>query len=365
MPHSLKHAKRLLSELVLPEEAWKALQHPRYWDPRFLTLYLNRCDELVFHDPHVGLKTARIAPGLALLVPEGTHPHDRQEHRERLVRAYATLGGAYRAVGQPQTAEEPYRCALKLAGPISPAARADLYQRLATLRTCQKRYDEAIRLGHEAGTIFRSSGNFGQLACALASQAFAYVEAHRFSEALPVASEGLCYSNPKTNERVHYSLTHNFAYAAAHSNDLDQFGAARSKVREARRLLRHHRRSVPKFKLYWVEGLLLQKLFATKRAEQLFRKARRGFLELEAPYEIALASLDLSGLLHNEGRWAELRTIAAETFERFRELREDTEALAALGLWREAVVNETLDRKLLGSVRETIITTMVRHRGAP
>ncbi len=365
MPHTRKHARRLLSELDLPAEAHKVLQDPRYWDPGFCTLFLDHCDEVIFHDRHAGLATARVAPDLALLVPEGTHPTERRVHRERLVRAYATLGGAYRAVGQPRRANEPYRLALKLAEAISPAARADLLQRLAALRACQGRYDEAIALAKQAAATFRSLKLFDRLACALAAQAFAYVEARRFDEALAVASEALCYSNPKINPRVHYSATHNFAYAAVHSNDLDKIRAAQAKIREARRLLRSHRRSIPKFKLYWVEGILVQKLFAWRRAERLFVKARNGFLGLDAPYEIALTSLDLSLLLSYDRRWAELKTLAAETFTRFKELAEDRAAIAALSLWQQAVEQESLERELLLKVRETIIARMVQHRGAP
>ena len=365
MPHTRKHARRLLSELDLPAEAYKVLQHPRYWDPGFCDLYLDLCDEVIFNNRQAGLALARVAPDLALLVPEGTHPRERRVHRERLVRAYATLGGAYRAVGQPETANQPYRLALKLGEAISPAARADLHQRLATLRAYQGHFDESIELGKQAATVFRSLKLFDQLACALAAIAFAYVEARRFDEVLPVASEALCYSNPKVNPRVHYSATHNFAYAAIHSNNLDEIRAAQGAIREARRLLRSHRRSIPKFKLYWVEGILAQKLFAWKRAERLFLKARNGFLALKAPYEIALSSLDLSLHFAYDRKWPELKALAAETLTRFTELADDRAALAALSLWQEALEQESLERALLLQVRETVIARMVRHRGAP
>ncbi len=365
MAHTRKHARRLLSELDLPADAQKVLHHPRYWDPGFCDMYLDLCDEVVFHDSHAGLALARVAPDLALLVPEGSHPADRQDHRERQVRAHAMLGGAYRTLGHYKRADERYQLAAKLASTVSPPARADLYMRLVALRACQGRFDEAVTLGKQAAAIFRSLKRFDQLACALAAQAFAYVEARRFDDALALASEALCYSNPKVDPRVHYSATHNFAYAAIHSYDLDKIREAQGVIREARRLLRSHRKSIPKFKLYWVEGILAQKLFAERRAERLFVKARKGFLSLNAPYEIALASLDLSLLLAYDGRWTELKSLAAETHTRFTELAEDTAAVAALSLWQEAVQRESLGRTLLRQVREAVIERMVEHRGAP
>ena len=109
----------------------------------------------------------------------------------------------------------------------------------------------------------------------------------------------------------------------------------------------------------------MKKLFARGRAEKLFEKARKGFLALDAVYESALATLDLSGLLYVQGRWAELEVYAREAFERFREVAADEEALAALKLWLEAVEQKTLGNELLNEVREIVITCMVRHRGAP
>lgn len=365
MPHSEKYAKRLLSELHLPDDVAKVLRRPSYWDPRFVQLYFDRCEELIFRDPRVGLKVALIGPDLALLVPEDTRPDKLRASRERLVRAYAILGGAYRAVNQPHKADEPYRRALKLSEAASPLVQADTFQRLAILRAFQKRFDEAIRLSERAAAFFRSKTMLLELSGALAAQAYVYTEAKKFSEALPVASEGLCYSDPKLNPRVHYSLTHNFAYAAAHSIDLATLHQARIKIREARRLLTHHRRSIPKLKLYWVEGILMQKLFARGSAERLFEKARIGFLELGAVYESALATLDLSGLLYTEGRWTELELLAAEAFERFCAVAEDVDALAALNLWFQAVKDKSLGRELLATVREIVLSQMVRHRGAP
>ncbi len=365
MPHSDKHAKRLLRELDLPSNARKVLCHPSYWDPGFCRLYLDRCDEVIFHDPQAGLSLARVAPDLALLVPEGTTPEERLRHREQLVRAYATLGGAYRAVDRTQKADGPYGLALKLADTILPQARGDLYVRMTVLRADQKRFDEAIGLGEKATEIFRPLGLRNDLAAALAALGYAYVEAKRYSESLLISSEALCYSDPKVNDRVHYSATHNFAYAAVHSTDLDTISMALVKIREARRLIKHHRRSIPKIKLYWVEGILMQKLFATRRAEALFIKARLGFMKLGAAYEFTLAGLDLSGVLCDERRWDELEVLAAGTFERFCERAVDEDAIAALLLWREAVINKTLGRKLLEKIRETFITCMVQHRGAP
>ncbi len=68
------------------------------------------------------------------------------------------------------------------------------------------------------------------------------------------------------------------------------------------------------------------------RAERCFQVARGRFIELRAPWEIALVSLDLC-LLHQEhGEWPELEVLAADTCRRFRVLSGNTQAVAALSL---------------------------------
>ncbi len=363
MPHSTKHAKRLLSELALPEDVRRVVQHPSYWDPQFFKLFVDRCEEQIFREPRVGLQLAAVLPDLALLLPEGHTALERLAHREQLARAHAILGGAYRATNQLDQAEKPYRRALKLAQTCSPTIQADVSQRLAILRASQKRFAEASKLAKRAADFFRNEQRFIDLSGALAAQAFALVEARRFSDALAVASEALCYSDPKVNPRVHYSATHNFAYAAIHSSDLDAISRAYDAIREARRQITHHRKSIPKFKLYWVEGILLQKLFATRRAEMLFEKARLGFLELGAVYECAVATLDLSGLLFLDGHWKELEEVAREAFITFCDVEADEETVTALRLWLTAIERQHLESALLANVRETVIGQMVRHRG--
>ncbi len=53
------------------------LRRRRYWTPIFLRLYLDHVEEIRFRDPRAGLKLAKLAPKLALLVPEAPGPVGR------------------------------------------------------------------------------------------------------------------------------------------------------------------------------------------------------------------------------------------------------------------------------------------------
>ena len=59
--------------------------------------------------------------------------------------------------------------------------------------------------------------------------------------------------------------------------------------------------------------------------------------DMEAPWELALVSLDLATLYRAGEEWEKLEALAADTFRRFRELAADYEAIAALSLWVDAV----------------------------
>ncbi len=59
MAHTKKHAQKLLREK--PKDPEELLARPHYWDPQFLAVYLEHCDEVLFHDPQAGLKLADVA----------------------------------------------------------------------------------------------------------------------------------------------------------------------------------------------------------------------------------------------------------------------------------------------------------------
>ncbi len=376
MAHSEGWAKRLMGRI--PEKPETILRRPSFWDPAFLRLFLDHSDELVFRDPQTGLRWAKVAPQLALLVPEdggppegGESPDDRrrrlaeerQAHREDLVKAYAILGGAYRAVSRPDDAEEPYQTAVRLAASeaITPAARADLDQRLSYLRICQGRLDEAEALLSGALEALDDSDPV-LLADVLLKQAYIHAELERFAEAIDLEGKALRMVNPKSSlaaARVHHSGVHNLAYAVSQSRSGDAW-AALPYVRQAKKLLKGQRRSIPRHKLNWIEGLIWQRLGMDARAETAFKVARRGFIRLGAPWEIALVSLDLCALHRSCGEWSELEALAADTYRRFRELSGNTQAVAALSLVVDAVRARRGASAAIAAAREVVEARVVR-----
>ena len=354
MPHSEKHAQRLLRELkpLLPEGALRVLERSCYWDPGFCDLFLDLCAETIFDDHQAGLELAQIGRRLAQAVPEEPSPEGRRRHRERVVRAQALLGSALRSVTRHHDAEDTYRAAFALCRKgVSDSCRADVLMRVAYLRARQGRFAEALRLIQQARKLFGASDDEIGTGTAAVLHGSILIDAGELDEAIHVLSEAL--ANQRLDARSEHSATHNLADAVSKTDDPALLPIAAEHLQKARRLL-GRRRSVQKCRLYWVEARILIRLGRVDPGEQRYRKALAGFIHFHVPYEIALVSLDLSALLRFSGRWPELEELAADTYLRFRDLGEDEEALAALKLWLDASQARDLTEELIVEVKDTV-----------
>lgn len=345
MAHSKTWARRLLREM--PADPEKLLDHPSYSDPVFLGLLLDHVEEQIYRNPRAGLKLARVAPKLAHLVPEKGR---ERQHGEQLVRAHAILGNARRALGWHDAAEAEFGLAFKIADSlaVSPSSRADLDRRLSVLRACQKRFAEAQELTDKSVEAFRRLKDRQGLAHALATRGYVLNEAELFAEAIPCHGEALQLAGkalrlatrkkpaPAAITRIYETARINLSFALSQSGP-ELASMALDHIRAALRELHGQRRCIQRHRLQWIEGRAWLKLRLDRRAEQAFKVARRGFVRLDAPWEIALVSLDLAALYRCWDEWENLEALAEDTFRRFRELAADYESIAALSLWVDAV----------------------------
>jgi len=363
---TLKHPKRFLQRLKLPEEAPKVLLTSGCWTEEFCRLYFERCDEVLFESPSEGLEMAEIAPLLAKRVSvEACGSHQRQ--KELLIQALAILGGAQRATGHPSLAHRSYETALEICreGEVAETEKANLYRRLAVLRSSQKRFAEALtRVGSAIEIYRRFPDRRDDLASTLVIRGVVHSQAERPSEAIRDFCEALTLADPKGASHTYQSAVHNLALNLLRTSSVESLGEAQRLLRRARRLLVGRRRcSLPKQKLNWLEGLILVRLGLTRRGEVLLRQARQGFVELGAPFEMALVSLDLARLYCDEGAMEDLLAVATETFDRFHALCPDPEARNALVLWRRAIARRALTDKILRKVREILCRRCWRRGG--
>ena len=359
-------ARHLLVRLDLPREAEVILHRPEYWNVAVCEGYFELCEEWLYHAPEDALEAAEIAPRLALILPEEGGEQGRLRHRERLVRGYAILGGACRAAGRHRASERAYAQALRAGRQgISQALRCQLDRWMAYLRCAQHRLEEALELADRAVELSDSDNARGG---ALVVRGYVHVRMGYFSDGVRDFSKALSMidldSDPANRRRllrVRYAATHNLAHAISRSPSPESLETARSQLRRARQLMPAHGRSLPRHQLCWLEGQCLIKLGSARHGEALLRRAREGFRDVGAPFEMALAGLDLSELYRKERRWAELAELASDTFQRFERLSADTEAVAALSLWLKAAGRARLGGELIHKVRCQLDAARGRH----
>ncbi len=359
MPHTTKHAARLMSELepYLPDRAEQVLERSGYWDPGVFERYVERCEDTIFHDPPFGLKLAKVAPRYARTIPEEDSAEGRREARGRRVQAHALLGAANRALGRFARAEAAYQPALRICRRGVPAAaRADLYLKLAGLRSSQKRFETAKQLIDGALQIYEAKGDQSGRILALAVRGTVYVMDQRFPEAVALLSELL--GKYRLAPRVDYSVIFNLANAVTETDDPENLDTALLHLQRAKQLS-GPRRTVKKGKLFCIEAKIHMRQ-DPKRGENLWKRALETFRRFEAVYEVALVGLELAALYRFQRRWPELEELASEIYQQFRELREDTETVAALRLWLDAIEARTLSEELLLEVRTQIEARMPR-----
>ncbi len=96
----------------------------------------------------------------------------------------------------------------------------------------------------------------------------------------------------------------------------------------------------------WLEGKAAAGLGRPAEAQAAFERARRVFRQRELAYDYAQVSLELAELLLEQGRAAEVSTLAEEMLWIFRAQGVAREALAALRLFCNAARREAATAEL-------------------
>jgi tetratricopeptide (TPR) repeat protein len=97
----------------------------------------------------------------------------------------------------------------------------------------------------------------------------------------------------------------------------------------------------------WLQGLVHAGLGRHEKALAAFRQVRRTFHEYRLAYDYALVSLDLSLVLLEQGRTAEVAELAEEMIWLFKAQEVHREALAALRLFCEAAERQAATAELI------------------
>lgn len=129
--------------------------------------------------------------------------------------------------------------------------------------------------------------------------------------------------------------------------DLNRWQEAEERLAAARPLFAHAAEPLDRLRLPWAEGRIALQAGRLDEAERRFVQVREAFIERRIPYDAALVSLELAEVYARQGRHGELRTLAEELVEVFHSLGIEREALASLGLLKDAALGQQATLEVL------------------
>lgn len=300
--------------------------------------------EEAFHWARIALWIARRVKG-----PEGW--------RTRL-RGYAAavFANALRVAGRLKAADQAMKKARKLwmAGfdpdhVLDPGRLLDLE---GSLRRAQRRFPEALITLDSALLVSRTPARI------LNNKGFTLEVMGDYEGAVEALLEAEPWLDKSSEPRFWYSQRFNLAVNLCH---VQRHMEARDLVEQVRKVALDLGDEIFLHRIKWLEGRIAAGLGRPEEARLLLDQARRGFAGQEMFYDVALALLEHAGLLLEEGRTAEVKTLALHLREVFHSEEVHQEALSALRLFREAVERDEATAELA----YCILTFLFRARNDP
>jgi tetratricopeptide (TPR) repeat protein len=250
-------------------------------------------------------------------------------------RAWVELANAYRVCEDMVNAERAlaHAASRHMAGTGDPRLIARLLDIQASLRTDQRRLDEALRLLDRVHDLYLDTGDTHLAGRALVSKGIGIHYDGSPAEAIEVLQQGLSMLDTQRDAQL---------LATGQQALLDAL-ATNGQFREARRLLLESglrqifaADPINLLKLRWVEARIFAGLGKPRRAEKILAEIQAGFLGANLKYEAALVSLERAEVLLQLGHAAEVETIAEEALAIFEALHVKQEALRAVRFLHEA-----------------------------
>ncbi len=345
-----REAAKLLAELAeqsATRQLLLILNSRRYCNWFLCEALIERAFEAVSTDPQAGLGQAEAAVALAsrLVATKGDEP----VNRDLLGRAWAVLGNARRVQSDLAGAEEALEHAfVELEkGSGDPLEESTAARLLGTLRRDQRRFEEAVKSYDRAMRCARAAGDSHLAGRALLEKATTLGEAGQPTKEIEGLRNALLLLDGDREPRLQLVAQHNLTWALKECGRLDE---ALASLQEILPLHALSGRAMDLLQLRWLEGKLAQAQGELERAEAAFREVFEGFLDRQLPFDVALAALDLASIYCEQGRFAEMKRLTAESLPVFHALGVHREALAALALFEQAVERERISMRFIAEL---------------
>ncbi len=207
----------------------------------------------------------------------------------------------------------------------------------ASLRRAQRRFSDAITTLDAALLVSRTPARILINKATISELTGDYEGAvETLLEAQPLLKRDL---EPRLWYNHRFNLAVNLSHLGRHTEALDLLKQVREVVIELGDAIFLNR-------VTWLEGRIAAGLGRLEEARRLLGQARQEFAAREMWYDVALALLEHASLLLNEGRTAEVKSLAQSLRQAFQSEEVHAEALSALRLFREAAEREEATAEL-------------------
>jgi tetratricopeptide (TPR) repeat protein len=219
-------------------------------------------------------------------------------------------------------------------GVLDPGRLLDLE---ASLRRAQRRLPEALALLDEAAAVGRNPER------ALLKKGYTLEVAGEYERAVETLLRAAPLVSQRGDSRLERILSGNLALNYCH---LGRFAEAAELANQVRAAAVKTGDEIEVLRMTWTQGRIAAGQGRTGEARSLLAQARREFAARRMDYDAALALLEESALLLDEGRVAEVKTLARELAVVFDSQGVHREALAALRLFQKAAEQENATAEL-------------------
>lgn len=300
---------------------------------------------------------ARLAVAVAERAPEVGGERLRAD---LMAAAWAQLGNAERVATDLPAADAALATALDHLGRGTgdPLPRARALSFLASLRSDQSRFDEAVELARRAASLYGRAGDDHGYGRTLLKLATFHAYRHELDLACGRLDEALVHLDAAAEPRLVLLARHNRASYLERAGRLEE---AAAELAAARPLAEA---ALDRLRLRWLEGRLELARSSAAAGEEVLAEVRAGFLEAGLGYEAAQVSLELAVLYAEQGRTADQRRLAEEMVPLFAARGVHPEARAALALYCDAALAEAVSARLAREVGDYLDRAQGRPRVA-
>lgn len=315
-------------------------------------------DVVAFEHPRDGLKVAQAAIKVAGLLPKHTHDWFLGHSR-----SFSIAASRLRGIGELGEADALFSASYDFLRSIAGEhfeERGDFYRRLAFLRIDQRALGLGLDIANHSLLHFARANNNHGKGCGLISRGGVYLKLKKYPQAAGDYRSALDLLDPALGFNHVWAAALNLAHAlidgAAEDRDMSE---AIDQLKAVNDLRRYDEGTVPYIFVCWAEGRLLMKLGEFFSAQAKLVGVCRALEQLDQPFELTQAFLDLARTYYAQRQLEEVVRLAGEMFPLFSRYRHDQRAYRALTRFHHAALEGGLEDQMIVEARSAVeVATM-------